>query len=87
MTAGDTHECPITGCEKRVQAHRLMCGYHWHLVGPNLQSRLYRAWNRGAGQGTDEHAEAMRCCVQDVEWKLMEGAALRAKVEGQEATR
>jgi hypothetical protein len=71
----DTHACPIRGCGKRVPDYQLMCGRHWRLVHPNLQRRLYRAWARGAGAGSDEHAEAMRLCIEEVQHKLTEGTA------------
>lgn len=63
----DDHQCPIAGCSKRVPYHMLMCGRHWRLVPADLQRRLYRAWGRGAGAGTSEHADAMVACVHAVE--------------------
>lgn len=69
-----SHVCPVGACSSQVPDHMLMCGRHWRLVSSNLQSRLYRAWARGRGAGSDEHAEAMRLCIEEVEHKLTEGA-------------
>jgi len=53
-----------------VPGHQLMCGRHWRLISPNLQSRLYSAWDRGRGAGSDAHAEVMRLCIEEVAFKL-----------------
>ena len=66
----NTHACPVDSCNRRVPDHMLMCGVHWKMVHPNLQRRLYGAWARGAGAGTEVHAEAMRECIEEVNWKL-----------------
>ena len=66
----DSHKCPASGCSRRVPDHMLMCGRHWRLVHPNLQRQLYAAWARGAGAGTAAHAEAMRECIDEVNWKI-----------------
>jgi hypothetical protein len=71
--SSETHECPIAGCSRRISDHQLMCGRHWRLVGPNLRSRLYRAWDHGQGAGSDVHHETMRLCVEEVEFKLRRG--------------
>jgi hypothetical protein len=59
----DTHECPGPGCTRRVPSHMLACARHWRQVPMNLQQRVYRTWNRGAGYGTPEHHEAMQAAV------------------------
>lgn len=66
-TARGTHECPVDACPRRVPDHQLMCARHWRLVPPDLQRRLYRAWDRGAGAGTDAHADAMAAAIHAAE--------------------
>lgn len=47
-----------------------MCGRHWRLVHPNLQRRLYAAYDHGRGALSEAHLEAMQECVDEVNWKL-----------------
>lgn len=65
-----THECPIDGCPKRVDHHQLMCLSHWRMVPGEIGRKLYRAYDRGRGIGSNAHAEAMHDAVHWVEMTL-----------------
>jgi hypothetical protein len=66
----DSHRCPIEGCRRDVPDYQLMRRGHWSIVPSDLARALYRAWSRGAGQGTERHATAMRSCIDAVHVKL-----------------
>jgi hypothetical protein len=70
MTDDDRHECPIHGCTRRLPYAILMCRRHWAKVPRPLQIRLYRAWRRGAGAGTQEHLDAMDAAIEAVHDEL-----------------
>lgn len=62
-----THRCHgRRGCAAEVAESKLMCLTCWRLVPEDLQQRLYAAWNRGRGRGTDAHSEAMLACRRAV---------------------
>jgi endonuclease I len=42
-----SHKCPVDVCQVQVAHHMLMCGFHWGLVPPFVQQRVYRTWNAG----------------------------------------
>ena len=65
-----THRCPAHGCVQLVPSHQLMCPGHWRMVSPNLQRRLYAAYDHGRGTLSDAHLEAIRLCEEDVNSKL-----------------
>jgi len=62
-----THVCPINGCQRQVPDHHLMCPRHWRTVPADVQRRLYRAWDRGRGRGTQAHIEAMDAAIHAAE--------------------
>jgi hypothetical protein len=64
------HDCPVGGCQHRIPHFLLMCKAHWALVPAEIQRSVYRAWSRGAGAGTQAHADAMVTAVLAVEQKL-----------------
>ena len=66
----DLHDCPVDGCAERVPVTLLMCRRHWGMVPPELGRRLYRAYNRGDGQGTPEHIAAMAECIAYVNERI-----------------
>jgi hypothetical protein len=66
----DDHACPIPGCTTPVPHHQLMCRTHYRMVPAHLGQELYRAYNRGAGQGSERHVRAMEACIEAVEARL-----------------
>lgn len=42
-----THNCPVTGCDKQMPQHLLMCPAHWRLVPEGLQRAVNRNWRNG----------------------------------------
>jgi hypothetical protein len=44
----------------------LACGRHWRQVTPATQRRVYAAWQRGAGAGSDEHMQAIDQAIAEM---------------------
>jgi hypothetical protein len=64
MSSTDTtHECPKSGCRRRVPVYQLACRPHWYLVPPELRSAVWASWANGLGAGTHEHNEALRQAI------------------------
>ena len=57
------HECPADPCDEQVPPDKLLCWSDWRRVPKPLQNALYAAYDRGRGQGTPAHLEAMRACT------------------------
>lgn len=70
MTA--THECPATGCTRRVGARMLACRPHWFMVPKPLRDAVLDAYAGGLGVGSPEHADAVAAAVATVNAKLRE---------------
>lgn len=47
-----------------------MCLSHWRMVPGEIGRKLYRAYDRGRGIGSNAHAEAMHDAVHWVEMTL-----------------
>ena len=62
-----THPCPVRRCPVRTVPDRLlMCYADWARVPPNLQTAVYRAYNRGAWVGSDALREAQLAAIDAV---------------------
>jgi hypothetical protein len=59
------HKCPISGCDRQVPHHRLMCPLHWRCVPKGLADAVYRTWRKAPGGPL--HQAAMRGAIQAVE--------------------
>jgi len=56
------HRCHAMGCKRAIAAKFLMCGRHWAMVPPNLQTEVYRNYRPGQEidkQPTQEYLVAM----------------------------
>lgn len=60
------HECPADGCQKQVANDMLMCSGHWYKVPAHLRKAVWRAWDNGAGAGSDEHNRAITAAIAAV---------------------
>lgn len=65
-----THECPATGCTRRVGIHMLMCRPHWFMVPKPLRDDVRDAYAGGMGAGSVEHVNAVRAAISAVNEKL-----------------
>jgi len=61
-----THECPARNCTKRVEAGRLMCRDDWYRVPRPLRAAVWRAWDYGAGAGSEAHTAAIMAAIAAV---------------------
>jgi hypothetical protein len=61
------HKCPGPRCEKQMDDGYLMCPAHWYQVPKALRNAVWRAYNRGAGLGTDALAAAQRAAIRSLE--------------------
>lgn len=66
-----SHKCAAPGCRRQVGDQFLMCGSDWRRVPPDLQRRVYQAYNRGKGLGSPELLEAQQAAIK----ALGDGAA------------
>lgn len=64
------HRCPVSGCPILVPRTHLMCARHWYTVPRALRTRVWRAWDGGAGAGSPEHNESTWLAVLAVERQL-----------------
>jgi hypothetical protein len=62
--AQTTHRWPVRDCPAHIPHEQLMCPRHWPLVPSSLKRALHRAWRAGAGDGSREHQQAMRACIE-----------------------
>lgn len=60
------HECPAGDCTETVPDERLMCPADWRLVPKPHQGAVYRAYDRGAGLGSDALAAAQDAAIRAV---------------------
>lgn len=58
-----THKCPAPECEKDVPADMLACRADWYRIPKPLRTAVWRAWERGAGAGSDEHTLALEAAI------------------------
>ena len=65
-----SHECPATGCTRRVAPHMLMCKPHWYMVPGLLRTAVWEAWAGGLGAGSDAHDRAITEAIEVVNAKL-----------------
>lgn len=64
----NTHKCPVTGCDRDLPRHLLMCPRHWREVPSNLQREVNRTWKNaesGAG-GVQSYMDARQKAVDSV---------------------
>lgn len=54
-----SHECPASGCTRRVSAGMLLCRPHWYMVPAPLRSAVWHAWAGGTGAGSPAHRRAI----------------------------
>lgn len=66
MPDDGTHECPARNCTKRVSAEMLMCPRHWYRVPAPMRKAVWRAWDHGAGAGSDAHTAAIIAAIEAV---------------------
>lgn len=64
------HDCPATGCTRRVGSGMLMCRSHWFMVPKAQRDAVWDAWNRGLGAGSAAHRDAILAAVEAVNRKL-----------------
>lgn len=64
--ADDTHECPRTGCTRRVGPGQLLCPQDWHAVPKPFQRAVWSAWQDGRGAGSRAHTAAIRAAINAV---------------------
>ena len=58
-----THECPKTGCQRRVNRSQLACPRHWALVSRPTQRMVYTAYRSG---DFGAHAAAMADAIDEM---------------------
>lgn len=54
-----THHCPGLDCGRQVPADQLACRPHWYSLPKPIRTAVWRAWNDGAGAGSDAHTAAI----------------------------
>lgn len=69
-----SHECPATGCTRRVGIHMLMCRPHWYMVPKPLRDDVWDAYAGGMGAGSGEHTDAITAAIDAVNAKLSAAA-------------
>lgn len=70
------HDCPATGCTRRVGRGQLLCRPHWFITPKPLRDAVWDAWRGGLGAGSPAHRDAILAAVEAV------NARLRAKPAG-----
>jgi len=81
MTVSAAHDCPATGCTRRVGRGMLLCRPHWFMVPKALRDAVWDAYAGGLGAGSPAHLEAVSAAVEAVNAKLREKAATAAGEE------
>lgn len=76
VTAG-THECPGTGCTRRVAHGKLACRAHWFMIPRRLRDAVWDAYRFGAGAGSPAHRQAMADAIEALNEKLPEARDAR----------
>lgn len=61
-----SHECPGPLCKTSVPDEMLACSGHWYQVRPATRAAVWRAWQNGAGAGTEAHNAAIRNAVSQM---------------------
>lgn len=61
-----SHECPANGCDRTVDAGKLMCAEDWRRVPKPLQKAVYSAWDKGRGALSPAHRAAMKAAIRAV---------------------
>lgn len=72
------HDCPATGCGRRIGRDYLMCRNHWYMVPRALRDRVWDTWANGRGAGTPAHFEAITKAVAAVNSRLRDRDARSA---------
>lgn len=72
--ASTAHDCPATGCTRRIARHQLMCRTHWYMVPKPLRDAVYDAYRHGLGAGSPAHRDAILAAAEAVNAKLREQA-------------
>ncbi len=72
MTVSAAHDCPATGCPRRVGQRMLMCRPHWFTVPKALRDAVWDAYAGGLGAGSPAHLAAVSAAVEAVNAKLRE---------------
>ena len=57
------HDCPGPLCGNQVDYGMLACPGHWYQIPPPIRSAVWRAWDRGAGAGSDAHTAAINAAI------------------------
>jgi hypothetical protein len=63
MTDDGSHECPKTGCDKRVAYEMLACSAHWYSVPKPLRAAVWRTY-KDNGPGSPEHTAAICAAIR-----------------------
>jgi hypothetical protein len=58
-----SHQCPVTGCTRRVQSTKLLCSQHWALVSARTGQQVYATY-RKAPLGP-KHLAAMKQAIAE----------------------
>jgi hypothetical protein len=72
MAGTPAHDCPATGCTRRVGRGQLLCRPHWFAVPKALRDAVWDAWRGGLGAGSAAHRDAILAAVEAVNAKLRE---------------
>lgn len=75
MPASTAHDCPATGCTRRVARHQLMCRPHWYMVPKPLRDAVYDAYGNGLRAGSPAHRAAVLDAIGAVNARLAAQAA------------
>lgn len=82
------HRCGYWPCEKQVEDRFLMCGPDWAMVPLELQTNVYRAYERRGGKPssplTEDYTEACEAAAAAVHARRLWGRTGGIRREGQE---
>ena len=62
-------DCPVDGCETRVDAAFLMCRTHWYSVPKDLRDRVWKTFRNGAGIYDEAYLDAAADAIDAAERK------------------
>lgn len=72
------HDCPATGCTRRVGRGQLLCRPHWFITPKPLRDAVWDAWRGGLGKGSPAHRDAILAAVEAVNARLRDRSAATA---------
>jgi hypothetical protein len=73
MASYPAHDCPATGCTRRVGQRMVMCRPHWFLIPEALRDAVWDAYAGRLGAGSPEHARAVTAAIAAVNAKPAAG--------------